>query len=163
MKDLLEKTKDDEGKMKDKFEGKHRAYLYMKIFYGFFIAWMGYNILMSEQLIEKNQKYFKSSLLFIKNVTNHYFPNLLSNRKFNKYFDLNTIQNKSHDIINYSCYLFIIGGFMISIGLRAGKIIVSINLILNILLVYNIFYFIGESLKVNVFKYWSLLGATYYI
>ena len=163
MKDLLEKTKDDEGKMKDKFEGRYRAYLYMKIFYGFFISWMGYNILMSEQLNEKNQKYFKVSVGFVKNITDFYYPNLLSNEKVNKYFDINAIQNKSYDIINYSCYLFIVGGFLISIGFRTGKIIVFITLILNILLIYNIFYFVGEALKVNVFKYWSLLGAAYYL
>ena len=163
MKDLLERTKDEEGKMKDKYEGRHRAYLYMKIFYGFFISWMGYNILMSEQLNEKNQKYFNVTLSYIQNVTDYYYPNLLSNEKVNKYFDINTIQEKSYDIINYSCYLFIVGGILIAIGLRTGKIIVFITLMLNIFLIYNIFYFIGEALKVNVFKYWSLLGAAYYL
>ena len=118
---------------------------------------------MSEQLNEKNQKYFNVTLSYIQNVTDYYYPNLLSNEKVNKYFDINTIQEKSYDIINYSCYLFIVGGILIAIGLRTGKIIVFITLMLNIFLIYNIFYFVGEALKVNVFKYWSLLGAAYYL
>ena len=163
MKDLLEQVKDEDGIIKDKYEGTQRAYLYMKIFYGFFIVWMGYNILMSEQLNEKNQKYLKESLIYIRNMTNYYYPNLLTNEKLIRYFDYNILLNKTNEIIIGSCILFIVGGFLISIGLKIGKIIIFINLLINILFIYNNFYFKGEALKVNVFKYWSLLGGAYFL
>jgi hypothetical protein len=52
---------------------------------------------------------------------------------------------------------------LVSIGYKFGKIILLVNLMLNIFLVYNINYFEGEKLKVNVFKYWTLLGAAFYL
>ena len=163
MKYLLEQVKDEEGKIKDKYEGKHRIYLYMKIFYGFFISWMGYNLLMNEQLNALNQKYLTESLTFIKNVTNYYYPNLLTNENLTKFFDYNALLNKTYEITIGFCYIFIVGGFLVSIGLKIGKIAVFIGLLLNVLLVYNIFYFKGEAFKVNVFKFWSLLGGACYL
>ena len=163
MKDLLEQVKDEEGKIKDKYEGKHRIYLYMKIFYGFFISWMGYNLLIDEHFIGTNQKYLGESLTYIKNVTNFYYPNLLSNEKLTKFFDYNTLLNKTYEITIGFSYLFIVGGFLVSVGLKIGKITVVIGLLLNVILVYNIFYFKGETLKVNVFKFWSLLGGALYL
>ena len=163
MKDLLEQVKDEEGKIKDKYEGKHRIYLYMKIFYGFFISWMGYNLLIDEHFIGTNQKYLGESLTYIKNVTNFYYPNLLSNEKLTKFFDYNTLLNKTYEITIGFSYLFIVGGFLVSVGLKIGKITVVIGLLLNVILVYNIFYFKGETLKVNVFKFWSYLGGALYL
>ena len=164
MKDLLERVKDEEGKLKDKYEGKQRAYLYMKLFYGLFISWMGYNILMSEQLNEKNQKYLKESLKYVKiNITEYYFPNLLTNEKINKYFDYNTLFNKVNIIIEVSCYLFIVGGILIAIGYKLGKSIVLVTLLLNVFFIYNGFYYKNESLKAMIFKYWSLIGGAYYL
>ena len=163
MKDLLEQMKDEDGKMKDKYEGKQRVYLYMKIFYGFFISWMGYNVLMSEQLYQKNEKYLKETMNYIKNVTNFYYPNLLSNKKVIQFVDYDKLLNKTNEITNGFCYIFIIGGFITSIGLKIGKRIVFFALLLNILLVHNILYFKGEKLKVNVLKYMTLLGGANFL
>ena len=163
MKDILEQVRDEDGKLKDKYEGRQRVYLYMKIFYGFFITWMGYNILMSDYLNEKNQKYLKETLISIKTKIDNYNPNLLSNEKLIKFFNYDTLINKTYEITLIFCYLFIVGGFLVSIGYKLGKIIVFITLFLNIILVHNIHYFEGEKLKVNVFKYWSLLGGAFYL
>ena len=163
MKDLLEQVKDEDGKDINKYEGRQRIYLYMKMFYGLFISWMGYNILMNEKTFERNKKYLKESLIFIKTIIDHYYPNLLSNEKLIYFFDYNNLLTKSEPITLVFCFLFIFGGFLVSIGLKIGKIIVIIDLLLNIFLVYNINYFKEESLKANVLKYWSLLGGAIYL
>ena len=46
MKDLITQIKDEDGKYKNKYEGYDRVYLYMRMFFGLFIAWAGYNILL---------------------------------------------------------------------------------------------------------------------
>ncbi len=163
MKDLLAQIKDEDGKETNKYEGIQRVYLYMKIFYGFFFIWVGYNILMDDKIFERNKKYLNESLIFLKKILDYYFPNLLSNETLIKFFDYNNLLNRTYEIILLLSVLFIFGGFLISVGYKLGKIIIIIDLILNILFVYNLFYMKGESLKVTVFKYWSLLGGATYL
>ena len=163
MKDLLAQVKDEDGNEINKYEGKQRIYFYMKMFYGLFISWLGYNLLMNEKAFERNKKYLKESLISIKSLIEYYYPNLLSNEKLIYFFDYNNLLNKTEQIISIFCILFIFGGFLVSIGLKMGKIIVIIDLLLNILLIYNIKYFKEETLKANVLKYWSFLGGAIYL
>ena len=163
MKDLLEQVKDEDGKFKDKYEGQQRVYLYMKMFYGLFISWMGYNVLMSEQLYQKNEKYLKETMIFIKKLIDFYYPHLLTNETLIKFINYDSLLTKTNEITTIFCIIFIFGGFLVSVGLKTGKIIIFINLLLNILLVHNILYFHGEKLKVNVLKYLALLGGAYYL
>ena len=163
MKDLLEQVKDEKGKFQDKYEGYHRVYLYMKVFYGLFIAWMGYNVLMEENLNAKNRKYLKESLIAIKTCIDHYYPNLLTNKNLLKFFDYNILLEKIYEMVCTFCFLFIIGGVLTAVGYKIGKIIIIVNLLLNILLINNILYLQQEKYKVIVFKYLALFGAAFYL
>ena len=159
MKDLIAQIKDEDGKYKNKYEGYDRVYLYMRMFFGLFIAWAGYNILLNEQLNETDQKYMKESLTLLKNMTNYFYPNLLKNTKYN--FD--DAINKTSEIIMTICYMFIIGGILVAIGYKIGKYIIIMSLLIDILLMKNFFYLRGEKLKVNVFKFISFFGGALYL
>ena len=159
MKDLIAQIKDEDGKYKNKYEGYDRVYLYMRMFFGLFIAWAGYNILLNEQLNETDQKYMKESLTLLKNMTNYFYPNLLKNTKYN--FD--DAINKTSEIIMTICYMFIIGGILVAIGYKIGKYIIIMSLLIDILFNKNIFYLRGEKLKVNVFKFISFFGGALYL
>jgi len=159
MKDLIAQIKDEDGKNKNKYEGYDRVYLYMRMFFGLFIAWAGYNILLNEQLNETDQKYMKESLTLLKNMTNYFYPNLLKNTKYN--FD--DAINKTSEIIMTICYMFIIGGILVAIGYKIGKYIIIMSLLIDILFTKNIFYLRGEKLKVNVFKFISFFGGALYL
>ena len=159
MKDLLAQIKDEKGKTKDKYEGYERVYLYMKMFYGFFICWVGFNLLLSESLNETEKKYMKQSLTLIKNMTNYFYPDLFKDRKYT----LEDVVKKTPEIVNTLCYMFIIGGLLTAIGYKLGKYIVVISLFLDILFVKNFFYLKGEKLRVNVFKFIAFLGGALYI
>ena len=159
MKDLIAQIKDEDGKYKNKYEGYDRVYLYMRMFFGLFIAWAGYNILLNEQLNEIDQKYMKESLTLLKNMTNYFYPNLLKNTKYN--FD--DAINKTSEIIMTICYMFIIGGILVAIGYKIGKYIIIMSLLIDILFTKNIFYLRGEKLKVNVFKFISFFGGALYL
>ena len=159
MKDLITQIKDEDGKYKNKYEGYDRVYLYMRMFFGLFIAWAGYNILLNEQLNETDQKYMKESLTLLKNMTNYFYPNLLKNTKYN--FD--DAINKTSEIIMTICYMFIIGGILVAIGYKIGKYIIIMSLLIDILFTKNIFYLRGEKLKVNVFKFISFFGGALYL
>ena len=159
MKDLIAQIKDEDGKYKNKYEGYDRVYLYMRMFFGLFIAWAGYNILLNEQLNETDQKYMKESLTLLKNMTNYFYPNLLKNTKYN--FD--DAINKTSEIIMTICYMFIIGGILVAIGYKLGKYIIIMSLLIDILFTKNIFYLRGEKLKVNVFKFISFFGGALYL
>ena len=159
MKDLIAQIKDEDGKYKNKYEGYDRVYLYMRMFFGLFIAWAGYNILLNEQLNETDQKYMKESLTLLKNMTNYFYPNLLKNTKYN--FD--DAINKTSEIIMTICYMFIIGGILVAIGYKIGKYIIIMSLLIDILFIKNFFYLRGEKLKVNVFKFISFFGGALYL
>ena len=159
MKDLIAQIKDEDGKYKNKYEGYDRVYLYMRMFFGLFIAWAGYNILLNEQLNETDQKYMKESLTLLKNMTNYFYPNLLKNTKYN--FD--DAINKTSEIIMTICYMFIIGGILVAIGYKIGKYIIIMSLLIDILFTKNIFYLRGEKLKINVFKFISFFGGALYL
>ena len=159
MKDLIAQIKDEDGKYKNKYEGYDRVYLYMRMFFGLFIAWAGYNILLNEQLNETDQKYMKESLTLLKNMTNYFYPNLLKNTKYN--FD--DAISKTSEIIMTICYMFIIGGILVAIGYKIGKYIIIMSLLIDILFTKNIFYLRGEKLKVNVFKFISFFGGALYL
>ena len=159
MKDLIAQIKDEDGKNKNKYEGYDRVYLYMRMFFGLFIAWAGYNILLNEQLNETDQKYMKESLTLLKNMTNYFYPNLLKNTKYN--FD--DAINKTSEIIMTICYMFIIGGILVAIGYKIGKYIIIMSLLIDILFTKNIFYLRGEKLKVNVFKFIAFFGGALYL
>ena len=159
MKDLIAQIKDEDGKNKNKYEGYDRVYLYMRMFFGLFIAWAGYNILLNEQLNETDQKYMKESLTLLKNMTNYFYPNLLKNTKYN--FD--DAINKTSEIIMTISYMFIIGGILVAIGYKIGKYIIIMSLLIDILFTKNIFYLRGEKLKVNVFKFISFFGGAFYL
>ena len=159
MKDLIAQIKDEDGKYKNKYEGYDRVYLYMRMFFGLFIAWAGYNILLNEQLNETDQKYMKESLTLLKNMTNYFYPNLLKNTKYN--FD--DAINKTSEIIMTISYMFIIGGILVAIGYKIGKYIIFMSLLIDILFTKNIFYLRGEKLKVNVFKFISFFGGALYL
>ena len=159
MKDLIAQIKDEDGKNKNKYEGYDRVYLYMRMFFGLFIAWAGYNILLNEQLNETDQKYMKESLTLLKNMTNYFYPKLLKNTKYN--FD--DAINKTSEIIMTICYMFIIGGILVAIGYKIGKYIIIMSLLIDILFTKNIFYLRGEKLKVNVFKFISFFGGALYL
>ena len=159
MKELIAQIKDEDGKYKHKYEGYDRVYLYMRMFFGLFIAWAGYNILLNEQLNETDQKYMKESLTLLKNMTNYFYPNLLKNTKYN--FD--DAINKTSEIIMTICYMFIIGGILVAIGYKIGKYIIIMSLLIDILFTKNIFYLRGEKLKVNVFKFISFFGGALYL
>ena len=159
MKDLITQIKDEDGKYKNKYEGYDRVYLYMRMFFGLFIAWAGYNILLNEQLNETDQKYMKESLTLLKNMTNYFYPNLLKNTKYN--FD--DAINKTSEIIMTISYMFIIGGILVAIGYKIGKYIIIMSLLIDILFTKNIFYLRGEKLKVNVFKFISFFGGALYL
>ena len=159
MKDLIAQIKDEDGKNKNKYEGYDRVYLYMRMFFGLFIAWAGYNILLNEQLNETDQKYMKESLTLLKNMTNYFYPNLLKNTKYN--FD--DAINKTSEIIMTICYMFIIGGILVAIGYKIGKYIIIMSLLIDILFTKNIFYLRGEKLKVNVFKFLAFFGGALYL
>ena len=72
------------------------------MFYGLFICWLGFNILLSEPLNEIDKKYMKESLTLIKNMTNYFYPNLLKNTKYNfddainKTEEIRKQENKGH-------------------------------------------------------------------
>ena len=159
MKELIAQLKDEDGKNKNKYEGYDRVYLYMRMFFGLFIAWAGYNILLNEQLNETDQKYMKESLTLLKNMTNYFYPNLLKNTKYN--FD--DAINKTSEIIMTISYMFIIGGILVAIGYKIGKYIIIMSLLIDILFTKNIFYLRGEKLKVNVFKFISFFGGALYL
>ena len=159
MKDLIAQIKDEDGKYKNKYEGYDRVYLYMRMFFGLFIAWAGYNILLNEQLNETDQKYMKESLTLLKNMTNYFYPNLLKNTKYN--FD--DAINKTSEIIMTISYMFIIGGILVAIGYKIGKYIIIMSLLIDILFTKNFFYLRGEKLKVNVFKFISFFGGALYL
>ena len=159
MKDLIAQIKDEDGKNKNKYEGYDRVYLYMRMFFGLFIAWAGYNILLNEQLNETDQKYMKESLTLLKNMTNYFYPNLLKNTKYN--FD--DAINKTSEIITTICYMLIIGGILVAIGYKIGKYIIIMSLLIDILFIKNFFYLRGEKLKVNVFKFISFFGGALYL
>ena len=159
MKDLIAQIKDEDGKNKNKYEGYDRVYFYMRMFFGLFIAWAGYNILLNEQLNETDQKYMKESLTLLKNMTNYFYPNLLKNTKYN--FD--DAINKTSEIIMTISYMFIIGGILVAIGYKIGKYIIIMSLLIDILFTKNIFYLRGEKLKVNVFKFISFFGGALYL
>ena len=159
MKELLAQIKDEKGKNKNKYEGHERVYIYMRMFYGLFICWLGFNILLSEPLNEIDKKYMKESLTLIKNMTNYFYPNLLKNTKYN--FD--DAINKTEEITATVCYMLIIGGLLTAIGYKIGKYVVVISLFINILFVKNIFYLRGEKLKVNVFKFIAFFGGALYL
>ena len=159
MKELLAQIKDENGKNKNKYEGYERVYLYMRVFYGLFICWLGYNILLSEQLNEIDKKYMKESLTLIKNMTNYFYPNLLKNTKYN--FD--NLINKTPEIIATICYMLIFGGLLLAIGFKSGKYIIIISLFIDILFTKNIFYLRGEKLRVNVLKFVSFFGGALYL
>ena len=159
MKDLIAQIKDEDGKYKNKYEGYDRVYLYMRMFFGLFIAWAGYNILLNEQLNETDQKYMKESLTLLKNMTNYFYPNLLKNTKYN--FD--DAINKTSEIIMTISYMFIIGGILVAIGYKIGKYIIIMSLLIDILFTKNIFYLRGEKLKVNVFKFIAFFGGALYL
>ena len=159
MKELIAQIKDEDGKYKNKYEGYDRVYLYMRMFFGLFIAWAGYNILLNEQLNETDQKYMKESLTLLKNMTNYFYPNLLKNTKYN--FD--DAINKTSEIIMTISYMFIIGGILVAIGYKIGKYIIIMSLLIDILFTKNIFYLRGEKLKVNVFKFISFFGGAFYL
>ena len=148
MKELLAQIKDEKGKNKNKYEGYERVYLYMRVFYGLFICWLGYNILLSEQLNEVDQKYMKESLTLIKNMTNYFYPDLFKDKNYN----LDDLVNKTPEIVATICYMFIIGGILLAFGYKLGKYIVVISLFLEILFTKNFFYLGGEKMKVNVFE-----------
>ena len=131
----------------------------MRMFFGLFIAWAGYNILLNEQLNETDQKYMKESLTLLKNMTNYFYPNLLKNTKYN--FD--DAINKTSEIIMTISYMFIIGGILVAIGYKIGKYIIIMSLLIDILFTKNIFYLRGEKLKVNVFKFISFFGGALYL
>ena len=159
MKELIAQIKDEDGKYKHKYEGYDRVYLYMRMFFGLFIAWMGYNILLNENLNETDQKYMKESLTLIKNMTNYFYPNLLKHTKYN--FD--DAINKTSEIITTICYMFILGGILIAIGYKLGKYIIILSLFIEILFTKNIFYLRGEKLRVNVFKFIAFFGGALYL
>ena len=159
MKDLIAQIKDEDGKNKNKYEGHDRVYLYMRMFFGLFIAWAGYNILLNEQLNETDQKYMKESLTLLKNMTNYFYPNLLKNTKY--IFD--DAINKTSEIIMTISYMFIIGGILVAIGYKIGKYIIIMSLLIDILFTKNIFYLRGEKLKVNVFKFLAFFGGALYL
>ena len=129
------------------------------MFFGLFIAWAGYNILLNEQLNETDQKYMKESLTLLKNMTNYFYPNLLKNTKYN--FD--DAINKTSEIIMTISYMFIIGGILVAIGYKIGKYIIIMSLLIDILFTKNIFYLRGEKLKVNVFKFIAFFGGALYL
>ena len=155
MKELLEQTKDENGKNQDKYVGYERVYIYMRVFYGLFICWLGFNILLNEQLNKTDQKYMKESLTLIKNMSNYFYPDFK--------YDYDGLISKTPDINATICYMLIIGGLLLSIGFKFGKYIIILTLIINILLVKNIFYLRGEKLRVNVFKFISFLGGAIYL
>ena len=159
MKDLLAQIKDEKGKNKDKYEGYDRVYLYMKMFYGFFLCWVGFNLLLSEPLNEIENKYMKESLMLIKNMTNYFYPDLFKGSKYN----LDDMVQKTPEIVCTLCYMYIIGGLLIALGYKLGKYIAIISILIDILFVKNIFYLRGEKLRVNVFKFVAFLGGALYI
>jgi len=161
MKDLLDQAKDEDGTLKNKYEGSERAYLYMKVFYGCFFIWLGYNILFSTKMNDINQKYLKLTFAYLQNSTYYYFPDYFSDNY--AIFDFNILINKVDIITNIFGYSFIMGGLLSSIGYKLGKIIIVISILLNILLVHNIFYFIGEELKIIAIKYLQLLGGAIFL
>ena len=159
MKDLLAQIKDEKGKYKNKYEGYERVYLYMKMFYGFFIMWLGFNILYDEHLNEIDKKYMKESLTLIKNMTNYFYPDLFKNKNYN----LDDLVNKTPEIVATICYMFIIGGILLAFGYKLGKFIVVISLFLEILFTKNFYYLGGEKMKVNVFKFIAFFGGALYL
>ena len=159
MKELIAQIKDEDGKYKNKYEGYDRVYLYMRMFYGLFIVWVGFNILFDEQLNEIDQKYMKESLTLIKNMTNYFYPDLLKNTEYN--FD--DLINKTSEIIRTICYMFILGGRVIAVGYKLGKDIIIISLFIDVLFTKNLFYLRGEKLKVNVFKFLAFFGGSLYL
>ena len=159
MKELIAQIKDEDGKYKNKYEGYDRVYLYMRMFYGLFIVWVGFNILFDEQLNETDQKYMKESLTLIKNMTNYFYPDLLKNTEYN--FD--DLINKTSEIISTICYMFILGGSLIAVGYKLGKYIIIISLFIDVLFTKNLFYLRGEKLKVNVFKFLAFFGGSLYL
>ena len=159
MKELIAQIKDEDGKYKNKYEGYDRVYLYMRMFYGLFIVWVGFNILFDEQLNETDQKYMKESLTLIKNMTNYFYPDLLKNTEYN--FD--DLINKTSEIIRTICYMFILGGSLIVVGYKLGKYIIIISLFIDVLFTKNLFYLRGEKLKVNVFKFLAFFGGSLYL
>ena len=158
MKDLLEEIKTEEGVKKYKYEGKQRVFYYMKMFYGLFLIWLGINIINNDELHVLYSKYLKETFEFVKTFIDKYNPNLVS-----KLFDFNILTGNIEAIIYYFSIILMVGGGLLSVGWKLGKIIVFILIFLDIVLVHNVIYFKEEKLKVNVIKFISFFGGIYYL
>ena len=158
MRDLLEEIKTEEGEKKYKYEGKQRVFFYVKMFYGLYLIWLGINIIKNDDLHALYFKYLKETFEFVKDLISKYNVNL-----FQRVFDFNILADNLESIIYYFSIILMVGGALLSVGWKLGKIIAFILVCLDMIFVHNVIYFKEEKLKVNVIKFISFFGGIYYL
>jgi hypothetical protein len=150
---------------------ENKTYKIIKFIFGLYLIWLAlYNI----NKISENEKLVQNTLLRFENGFSLdkivSFLNLKEYIKDNhlnyirKYsFNFEVIRNSSAEFVYLMNFSLILGGILCAFGFKISIGFSLIGILLNIILIHNIYYFQEEKIKVNVFKYASILGGILFI
>jgi hypothetical protein len=132
-----------------------------------YLIWLGiYNL----DKMESNSNLVKISIegyteLFsaLKDTISTYSINYLNYKIPELTVNTTDLVKSSSEMVFIMNYALIIGGILCVTGYRVSKPFILIGILLNLVLVHNIFYFANEKMKVNVLKMLAVLGGVLHV
>ena len=164
MYELLQKSRDNEGKITYKNTCKLALFYIVKISFAIYLIILANNSKFNPAINEKQITILKQTLLEANKYCSQNFKDFLNIFGNINKENVGDYANKTLNVLNN---LLIIGSFCIIIGSDVigtiGNIFVMISLGLYILLIYNDIYDKQDSSKLMCYRYYSLFGATYFL
>lgn len=133
------------------------GYSFARVFYGSFLIWYGIVLMFHPQLNE-NIGLIHTTIDSIKNITEITNTTALSS----PYINIDVIKGYSQELIFLIGSLLILGGLFCACGYSCSIHFILCGLLLDLLLIHNIFYYNTQKMKINVLKILSLLGGAYF-
>ena len=143
-------------------------YKVSRFLFGFFITLIALRSLTQPQigtlstLLQNNLKEIHSENGII-SLINFSFLTPETNSLIRSKIDLSQLSDNSEDTVQFIYILLLIGGVLCIFGQPISKFFIVSSLILDVILLHNIKFFVSDSSKGIMLKYFALIGGAVHI
>jgi uncharacterized membrane protein len=135
-------------------------YILSRFLFGLYIIWIG---LKGINDISTKHQFVSKSIEKYETISKELNADFLHPFGYDFPVNFDMLKTNAAELVYFINILMIIGGTFTAFGFSLGRTFIVTSLLLDLLLIHNIFYFAEEKMKVNVLKIISILGGALHI
>lgn len=129
---------------------RSELFITLRIILGLYLVWIGFKQFGDIDNLKK----------FVPNTIEIIEKKLLQPSNYN--INLESLKKNAKEILLLDYFLIIVSGIMIIFGLRIGKFLLTLSLMIDFIFIHNIGVYTDEKFLLNASRFITILGGSFY-